>query len=113
MGACLPAPFRPVYHIPRDLHMQLKPTPVTAALAGLFSALTWPLIWPLVRDPASSSTLWLVVAVLACIAVPAHAFVLGFNRTPAEGSKLDTPLMKRIAAWLAGGAAGAALLLFL
>lgn len=93
--------------------MQLKPTPIAAALAGLFSALTWPLIWPLAHDPAASSTLWLVLAVLACIAVPAHALVLGFNRAPAAGSQLDLPLMKRIAAWLLGGAAGAALLYLL
>ena len=30
--------------------MSVTPTPLTAALAGIFSGLTWPLIWPLSGD---------------------------------------------------------------
>ena len=60
--------------------MSVTPTPVTAALAGIFSGLTWPLIWPLVTGTEASATLWLVLATIVLVALPAHAFVLGFQR---------------------------------
>ena len=85
--------------------MSLRPTPVTAALAGIFSGLTGPLIWPFFGGPAAPSTVWLVVATLVLIALPAHAFVLGFQRgqTVAAGA-VDSALLARIGAWLAGAA---------
>ena len=51
--------------------MKTHPTPITAALAGMFSAACWPWLWPLFKDPSSASTAWLVVGTLLCIAVPA------------------------------------------
>ena len=79
-------------------------TPVTAALAGIFSGLTWPVIWPLVARTEASSTLWLVLATILLIALPAHAFVLGFQRGAATGARgLDAALLARIGAWLAAG----------
>ncbi len=85
--------------------MSLRPTPLTAGLAGIFSGLTWPLVWPFVSGPNAASTLWLVLATLVLIGVPAHAFVLGFNRPQnvAPGT-VDSALLARIGAWLAGAA---------
>jgi hypothetical protein len=91
--------------------MKFKATPVSAFLAGNFSAITWPFLWPLFHDASPSASLWLVVGVLGLIAVPAHVFVLGLNRTPADRARgLDLPLLKRIGAWLVGGGLGALVL---
>jgi len=84
--------------------VSITPTPVTAALAGVFSGLTWPVIWPLVSGPETSATLWLVLATIVLVALPAHAFVLGFQRGATPGARgLDGALLARIGAWLAGG----------
>ena len=84
--------------------MSINPTPVTAALAGIFSGLTWPLAWPFVRASDASATLWLVLATIVLVALPAHAFVLGFQRREAAAERpLDVALLTRIASWLAGG----------
>ena len=56
-------------------------------------------------DPGASGSVGLVIATLAVIALPAHAFVVGFGRrTVNAGRTLDTALLTRIGAWL--GAAG-------
>ena len=47
--------------------MSITPTPVTAALAGTFSGLTWPVIWPLVTGTEASATLWLVLATIVLV----------------------------------------------
>ena len=60
--------------------MNVTPTPVTAALAGVFSGLTWPMIWPHVTGTEASATLWLVLATIVLVA-----------------------LLTRIGTWLAGG----------
>ena len=84
--------------------MSVTPTPVTAALAGVFSGLTWPVIWPLVTGTDASATLWLVLATIVLVALPAHAFVLGFRRNETPGARnVDVALLARIGAWLAGG----------
>jgi hypothetical protein len=84
--------------------MSVTPTPVTAALAGIFSGLTWPVIWPFVTGTEVSATLWLVLATIGLVAVPAHAFVVGFQRAEAPGARsLDVALLARIGAWLAAG----------
>ena len=84
--------------------MSITPTPITAAVAGIFSGLTWPLVWPFVRGSDASATLWLVLATIALVALPAHAFVLGFQRrAPATAGAFDVALLTRIASWLAGG----------
>jgi len=84
--------------------MNVTPTPVTAALAGVFSGLTWPMIWPHVTGTEASATLWLVLATIVLVALPAHAFVLGFQRSDTPGARsLDVALLTRIGTWLVGG----------
>jgi hypothetical protein len=91
--------------------MSLTPTPLTAALAGMFSGITWPLIWPYFNGPAGSGTVWLMLATIALVALPAHAFVLGFKRTQIVGAgAIDSALLIRIAAWLACAALAALVL---
>ncbi len=90
--------------------MTLHPTPLTAALAGAFSGLTWPLLWPFFNGPTAPSTLWLVLATLALIALPAHAFVLGFSRSQTVvAGAVDSALLIRIGAWVAAAAVTALL----
>jgi hypothetical protein len=82
--------------------MRLAPTPVTAALAGMFSGITWPLIWPFFNGPAGLGTVWLMLATIGLVALPAHAFVLGFGRTQVAGAAaIDSALLIRIGTWLA------------
>ena len=84
--------------------MSVNPTPVTAALAGIFSGLSWPLVWPFVSGTEASATLWLVLATIVLVALPAHAFVLGFRRDQAtRASTVDVALLIRIGSWLAAG----------
>ncbi|MBP6225890.1 MAG: hypothetical protein KA439_12575 [Rhizobacter sp.] len=83
----------------------MKPTPTTAAMAGTFSALAWPLLWPWLGDTTTSSSVWLVVGTLVLIALPAHAFVVGFTRNPMPGARaIDTALLKRVGVWLGAAA---------
>jgi hypothetical protein len=61
-------------------------------------------IWPFVTGTEVSATLWLVLATIGLVAVPAHAFVVGFQRAEAPGARsLDVALLARIGAWLASG----------
>lgn len=77
--------------------MRLTPTPLTAALAGVFSGAVMPFVWSRFGDDSMA----IVPAFLVVVAVPAHAFVVGFARSqPADGRKLDTALLKRVSAWL-------------
>jgi hypothetical protein len=78
--------------------MGIKATPLTAALAGLFAGVAMPRIWPHLGD----DTLDWIVAFLLVIALPAHAFVVGFGQRPATATgAVDTALLKRVAIWLA------------
>ena len=89
--------------------MKLTATPTTAAMAGVFSAVAWPLLWPLFTDPSASSSLWLVAGMLLFVALPAHAFVVGFHRSESPAARsVDTDLLKRIGAWLLAAAVTAA-----
>lgn len=82
--------------------MNITPSPFTAALAGVFSAITWPLLWSRFGNAQSGGTIEVVVITLLVIALPAHAFVVGFRPARAAGpATLDTALLKRIGAWLA------------
>ncbi len=84
------------------LELNITPTPVTAALAGVFSAVTWPLLWSRFGGAQSGGTIEVVVITLLFIALPAHAFVVGFRPVQTAGAgALDTALIKRIGAWLA------------
>ena len=85
---------------------RIKPSPTGAALAGVFSAIVWPIVWTRYGGAASGGSVELVVATLLVIAFPAHVFVVGLRRAPGPGAgKLDTALLQRIGAWLAGAAA--------
>jgi hypothetical protein len=81
--------------------MKITPTPVTAALAGAFSAITWPILWMRYGQSDTSGSMELIVATLLVVALPAHALVMGFGYRPeAHSRKLDTVLLKRVGAWL-------------
>lgn len=82
--------------------MKITPTIITAALAGLFSALAWPWLWARYGG-ASGGTVELVVGTLLLIGLPAHLFVVGLKPADqAPGSRsIDKPLLLRVAAWLA------------
>ena len=85
---------------------RIVPSPAGAALAGVFSAIVWPIVWARYGGAASGGSAELVVATLLIIAFPAHVFVVGLRRAQAPGAgKLDTALLNRIGAWLAAAAA--------
>ena len=85
--------------------MTITPTPFTAALAGLFSALAWPVLWSRFGGATADGSVELVVGTLLVIALPAHACVVGFGRGPRPGAPvLDTALLWRVGAWLAAAA---------
>ena len=83
--------------------MKVTPTPVTAALAGVFSAIVWPPMWSRFGSAATAGSLELILVMLLVIALPAHAFVVGFGRSAGSSAAgaVDTALLKRIGAWLA------------
>jgi hypothetical protein len=89
--------------------VKIKPTPVTAALAGVFSAIAWPALWAKFGDSASSGSVELIIGTLLVLALPAHALVLGFQRQATDARTLDTALLKRIGSWLVAGAVTVAL----
>lgn len=71
--------------------MKIAPTPLTAALAGMFTGAVMPWLWPRLGE----DTLYWIAAFLLVIALPAHAFVVGFARPPG-----DSGLGRRVVAWL-------------
>ena len=90
--------------------MKFSPTVITAALAGVFSAVAWPLLWAKFGGAQSPGTIEVVIITLLVIALPAHAFVVGFGPSQTPGARtLDTALLKRVGAWLL--AAGATVLI--
>jgi hypothetical protein len=86
--------------------VNLSATPLTAACAGAFSAIAWPMLWDRFGGSGSAFDVGLIVGTLLLVALPAHAFVLGFSRDarPAPGT-LDGPFLKRIGAWIAAAIA--------
>jgi hypothetical protein len=92
--------------------VKITPTPLTAALAGVVAALAWPWLWAKFGGPGAAGSVELVVATLLVIALPAHAFVVGFGRgfSSGDGRTLDTALLKRIGAWLAAAVLTAAVI---
>jgi len=83
---------------------------LTAVIAGVVAALAWPFIWARWGGAATEGGFELIIATLLVVALPAHAFVVGFSSTrqPSPGT-LDTALLKRIGAWLASAAGVTAL----
>lgn len=74
---------------------------MTAALAGVIAALAWPFLWARFGGPTAAGGVELIVSTLLVIALPAHAFVVGFGRAAdASGRTLDTALLKRVGVWL-------------
>ena len=73
--------------------MNLIPTPttLTASFAGAFAGLVMPVFW----TKFGNDTTTLVVSFLLVVALPAHAFVVGFKR-----DESDAGLVKRVVAWL-------------
>ena len=63
-------------------------------LAGVFAGVVMPRLWPHLGD----DTLNWIVAFLLVIALPAHAFVVGFGPRPAGTN--DAALPKRVLVWL-------------
>jgi hypothetical protein len=85
--------------------VKLTPTPITAAIAGVFAGIVMPILW----SRFGSESMSLVVAFLLVVALPAHAFVVGFSRSqPVDSRKLDTALLKRVVSWLSAAAAAIA-----
>lgn len=79
-----------------------RATPTTAAVTGAYCAGVGLVLGPFVDTPGPHSTLWLVLAV-ALVATPSYFFVLGIPRAQMVGPWLvQSPLLKRIAAWLVG-----------
>ena len=88
----------------------MAPTPVTAALCGIFSGIAWPLLRPVFTGSESSSGLWLVLGTVVLVALPAHAFVVGFKRRQVVGAAaFDSALLVRIGFWLLSAAISAVL----
>ncbi len=83
---------------------------MTAALAGIVAGLALPLLWSRFGGPASDGGVGFVVGLLLLVALPAHAFVVGFGRDrSADSRQLDTALMKRGGAWIAAAAVASVL----
>ena len=81
--------------------MTITPTPITAALAGLFSALVMPFLWSKFGQSGSADSIGLVVAFLLVVALPAHAFVVGFGRNQTPNARVVViALLRRVGAWL-------------
>ncbi len=91
--------------LPEAHLVKITPTPLTAGLAGIVAAIAWPLLWARYGGPGSAGGIELVIATLLVIALPAHAFVVGFARPgPSAPGAVDTALLKRVGAWLAAAA---------
>ena len=89
--------------------MTIGPTPLTAALTGGMSAILWPLAWSRFGGAGSPFSVELMLATLLLIALPAHAFVVGFGyRQASAGRALDVALLKRLGSWLGAAALTAA-----
>ncbi|MFT3957088.1 MAG: hypothetical protein QM722_22735 [Piscinibacter sp.] len=105
-----PGPLQRGWHHARHaalpaLIVNIRPTPLTAAIAGVVAAVAWPFLWARWGGPGDAGGFELIVATLLVIALPAHAFVVGFARPQADSARsLDTALLKRIGAWLAAAA---------
>src|SRR5690606_4610197 len=81
-------------------NMQITPSPVTAAAAGVVSALVMTALWPRLGD----DSLYWVLAFLLVIALPVHVFVVGFGRAR-PASSADPAMIRRVAVWLVAGLA--------
>lgn len=79
--------------------MKLAPNPATAALAGIFSSLLMPWLW----SRMAGDSIYQVLAFVLVVALPAHAFVVGFAREPVAAGSVDKAMLRRVGAWLVAG----------
>lgn len=80
--------------------LNLRPTPLTAALAGAFSAAALPAASRWLGGGAGFSGDF-VLAFLVLVALPAHVGVLGLHRPAGEASRgTDKPMLIRAGAWI-------------
>lgn len=88
--------------------MPITPTPITAAIAGIFAGVAMPLIWPHLGD----ETMYWVFAFLLVIALPMHVLVVGTKPMQAAEGRggIDAATLKRVAIWLVAGIASVALM---
>lgn len=88
--------------------MPITPTPITAAIAGVFAGVAMPLIWPKLGD---ETMVW-VFAFLLVIALPMHVLVVGTRPTQTAGGRagIDGAVLKRVVIWLVAGIAGVAMM---
>lgn len=86
-----------LFTINENRNVKINPTPVSAALAGALAGIVMPLLWLRLASDSTS----LVIAFLLIVALPAHAFVVGFDQNQITAPrKVDTALLKRVGAWL-------------
>ena len=86
-----------VREILKRVAVTITPTSITAAIAGTFAGIVMPILWSRFSQEGTS----LVVAFLLVVALPAHAFVVGFDRSQSPDPRaLDTALLKRVGTWL-------------
>lgn len=89
----------------RPCPLNLTPTPVTAALAGAFSAIALPAFqrWTGASGDFGADH---VIGFLLLVALPAHAGVLGLVRAGTPGARrVDRPLLTRGLVWLGAAVA--------
>ena len=87
--------------------MKFTPTLISATLAGIVAGVVMPMLWSRLDDDSTN----FVLAFLLVVALPAHAFVVGFGinqGAPARG--VDTAMLKRVGAWIASAVLSAAFL---
>ena len=83
----------------------MRPTLATAAVAGVFSAIAWPMLWSKYGEAAAQGGIELIIGTLLLVALPAHALVVGFRRPEgADPRKVDTALLQRIGTWVLASA---------
>ena len=60
--------------------MQIRPSPLTAALTGAFAAVAWPFLVDRFGSVGSGASLELVLATIFVIALPACSFLGAYRR---------------------------------
>jgi hypothetical protein len=94
-----------------SLTMNLAATPLSAAIAGAFSAWALPAFSKWLGGDADTSFND-VIGFLLLVALPAHAGVLGLRRQEGpQAQSVDKQLLIRAGAWLAAAAAVSGLLM--
>ena len=87
--------------------LKFTPTLISATLAGAVAGTVMPVLWSRLDDDSTG----FVLAFLLVVALPAHAFVVGFGiNQGAHARGVDTDMLKRVGAWIASAVLSAALL---